>query len=146
MTPKKKASRAMSRYIRLRDALTYCRDRGIDPSQFPRPEDIIGKCSTCGTVKSWIYMDAGHWKTRGIGGSSGAYFMEENINLQCKRCNAFEGGKPAEMEEYIRNKYGEKTVERIVLKHYIRNRMSATEFLFLEKVYIHKYNELLESI
>ena len=52
MTPKQKASKAMSRFIRLRDALAYCHRRGIDLHQFARPEDVIGKCCSCGAVKS----------------------------------------------------------------------------------------------
>ena len=74
VTLKTKASNACSRYIRLRDALEYCYDHSIDISQFNRPEDIIGKCCTCGAVKSWVRMDAGHFKGRGIGGGSGVYF------------------------------------------------------------------------
>ena len=85
MTLKEKASKAMSRYIRLRDALEYCDNYSIDITQFNRPEDIVGKCCTCGTVKSWSWMDAGHWLGRGIGGGSGTYFDERNVHLQCKQ-------------------------------------------------------------
>jgi 5-methylcytosine-specific restriction endonuclease McrA len=79
-TPKEKAWKACSRYIRLRDAIAYCLKHGIDLTQFNRPEDIIGKCCTCGKVKSWIYLQAGHWKGRDLGGKSGTYFDERNIH------------------------------------------------------------------
>ncbi len=107
----------MSRFVRLRDALEYCNLKGIDISQFARPEDIIGKCCTCQAVKSWLYMDAGHFKGRGIGGNSGAYFDERNVNLQCKQCNGFGGSMPKEYEEFMLEKYGQEIIDEINLKH-----------------------------
>ena len=101
MTPKTKAWKACSRYCRLRDALAYCKEHGIDLHQFSRPEDIIGACATCPAVKSWYLMDAGHFISRGAGGVSGVYFDERNVNLQCKRCNAFEQGAYAKYEKYM---------------------------------------------
>jgi len=145
MTPKAKASKAMSRYVRLRDAIAYCKEYNIDLRQFSKPEDIIGKCSTCGTVKAWLYMDAGHWKTRGMGGSSGAYFMPENVHLQCKRCNAFESGRPTEMENYIREKYGDDIVSDITLQHHIRQRRSGVEYAAMEELYKQEYKQLIEE-
>ena len=118
MTPKQKASAAFSRYIRLRGALEYCRGRGIDTGQFVRPEDIIGVCCTCGTVKAWIRMDAGHFKGRGSGGGSGTYFDERNVHLQCKRCNGFEGGRVQDYEKFIIVKYGQAVLDELNIKHH----------------------------
>ncbi len=145
-TPKSKASKAMSRYIRLRDALVYCKERGIDVRQFNRPEDIIGQCCTCGAVKSWFRMDAGHWKGRGIGGGSGVYFDERNVDLQCKRCNAFLGGAVEAHEEYLIDKYGQDVVDEIQRKHRTTTDMRTLAMQAMEQMYKDKYEELLKEI
>ena len=144
-TPKKKASTAMSRYIRLRDSLEYCEKYDIDLHQFTRPEDIIGMCCTCGAVKSWIRMDAGHYKSRASGGNSGVYFDERNVHLQCKRCNGFEGGRSKEYEAFIRDKYGQKALDDIERKHHIHKSMRELEMIAMEKFYKDKYKELLKE-
>lgn len=146
MTPKQRASKAMSRYIRLRDAIEYCKERGIDLKQFSRPEDIIGKCCTCGVVKSWIRMDGGHFKGRGIGGGSGVYFDERNDHLQCKRCNGFRGGAPQEYEQFIIKKYGQKVLEELNQKHRIPIDMGNLAMNAMEQFYKEKYEELLEKV
>ena len=145
-TPKSDASTAMSRYIRLRDALAYCNENGIDVSQFSRPEDIIGECCTCGKVGSWCRMDAGHYKGRGIGGGSGTYFDERNVHLQCKQCNAFGGGKPKEHEEYILDKYGADVLADIERKHHMPIDMGDMAMMATERYYKDEYKKLLALI
>lgn len=144
-TPKSKASTAMSRYIRLRDALDYCREHGVDLRQFARPEDIICKCVTCGVVKSWVRMDAGHWIGRGVGGSSGVYFDERNIHCQCKQqCNMV-GGKPTEHEEFIIEKYGVDVRDELRQKHYTIIDCGSFAMTMLEKHYKDEYKELVKQ-
>jgi len=145
MTPKKKADKAFSRYIRLRDAIDYCLSHGIPLDQFVRPEDVIGKCCTCGTVKSWFRMDNGHFKGRGLGGGSGAYFDERNCQLQCKQCNAFKGGSPDEYEEFMIEKYGEEVVAEIRLKHRMPADFSDFAMKALEIWAKEEYNSLVEK-
>jgi len=144
MNLKKKANTWCSKYIRLRDALSYCKEYGIDTGQFIRPEDIIGRCCTCGTVKSWLRMDAGHFKGRGLGGGSGTYFDERNIHLQCKQCNAFRGGAPKEYLEFMLGKYGQEIVDEIELKHHTPLDSSDLAMLAMAQYYKEKYNELLK--
>lgn len=143
---KKKASKAMSRFVRLRDALAYCRLKGIDISQFARPEDIIGRCCTCQAVKSWIRMDAGHFKGRGVGGGSGVYFDERNVHLQCKPCNGFKGGAPDEYKEFMLHKYGEKTVAEIERKHKLPTSFKDIAMIGTRIFYEEKYGELFKTI
>ena len=143
---KKAAWTACSRYIRLRDAMFYCREHGIDLGQFARPEDIVGACVTCGAVKSWIYMDAGHWQGRGLGGSSGTYFDERNISLQCKLCNGFKGGMVKKHEEYIRNKYGQDVVDELEKKHRIPLDSRDFPMKATEEFYKDKYTELVKEL
>ncbi len=139
-TPKTKASDAMSRYVRLRDAIEYCKKMDIDLSQFNEPEDIIVKCCTCGKVKSWLYMQGGHFKGRGRGGGSGVYFMVENVHAQCGNCNAFEGGKPKEYTEFMIEKYGQEIVGEIELKHHLPLK---EDFVLIRMYFEQEYINLL---
>jgi hypothetical protein len=135
-TQKKKTWEAMSRFIRLRDALEYCKEHGIDLHQFARPEDIIGKCCTCGIVKAWIRMDAGHCFGRGSGGHSGVYFHERNVGLQCKPCNAFEQGARPEFEEYLIAKYGDGIIDelrRLHMTNSYRGQLGMLELYFKDE-------------
>ena len=143
-TPKGKASTVMSRFIRFRDALDYCREHGIYMEQFTRPEDVIGQCCTCGAVKSWIRMDAGHWQGRGMGGGSGVYFDERNVDLQCKPCNGFEGGRSKEHEAYLLKKYSQEVIDELELKHRIPRDNGVLAMQAMEIYYKGRYNELLE--
>lgn len=145
-TPKKKAWYWCSRYIRLRDALSYCKKMGIDISQFSRVEDLPVKCCTCGVVKSWIRMDAGHFISRGMGGGSGVYFDERNIHAQSKDCNAWKQGSPEEYRKFIIEKYGQGVLDELNIKHHIPGRMGTMEFQILEQHYKDEYKKLTKGI
>ncbi len=144
MTPKKRAWTACSRYIRLRDAIAYCEKYGIDMGQVP--EDIIGRCCTCNAVKSWSRMDAGHFKGRGLGGGSGTYFDERNVNLQCKRCNAFKGGAPQEYEAFLIDKYGPEIIEELTRKHVLQTDMRPLAMAATEQFFKEKYTDLVNGL
>lgn len=146
MTAKQKAWTACSKYIRLRDAIAYCKEYGIDLGQFARPEDIVGRCCTCSAVKSWIRMDAGHFKGRGIGGGSGAYFDERNIHLQCKQCNGFKQGAYPEYEQFLVDKYGPGIIDELNRKHVSRLDMRPIAMKAMEVFYKEKYAELVRLI
>ncbi len=99
-TPKQKAWEWCSKYIRLRDSANG-----------------ICRCCTCGVLKSWKRIDAGHFIGRGIGGSSGVYFDERNIHAQCKRCNGFKQGSYHQYEQFMLNKYGQKVIDELLWLH-----------------------------
>ncbi len=141
---KKKASEWMSRYCRLRDGIEYCRKYGVDVTQFNRPEDLIVKCCTCGAVKSWIYMDGGHFIGRSIGGSSGVYFDERNNHAQCGQCNAFKQGSPKEYEEFMLLKYSQAVVDELRLKDKTNNYKGQIEAIGL--MYKEMYEDLVRSL
>lgn len=145
-TPKKKAWIACSKYCRLRDAIAYCKEYRLNLQQFTRPEDIVGACCTCGSVKSWIRMDAGHFKGRGSGGGSGTYFDERNVNLQCKQCNAWKQGAPAEYEIFLIGKYGAGIIEELNRKHVSRLDMRDLAMQAMEIFYNNKYEELVAGL
>lgn len=152
MTLKQKTSQICSRYCRLRDALAYCKRMRIDVSEFVRPEDIVGKCCTCTTVKSWIYMDAGHWINRGSGGQSGVYFDERNINLQCKSCNAgfYKGKRKPDVksayDQFMLDKYGQEVMDELIVRDRVVIRNFSAIILGLHQVYTEEYQKLLKSL
>jgi len=86
---KKSTDKWCSRYVRIRDSIA-CGGRGE-----------WGRCYTCGKVVLIKRADSGHFKSRRSGGSSGIYFDERAIHLQCKHCNAFEQGSPTEYREHL---------------------------------------------
>lgn len=141
-TLKQKAWEHCSRYIRLRDALDYCKRMRIDTSQFNSIKDLPVQCCTCERVKSWSRMDAGHFKGRGLGGGSGAYFDERNINSQCKRCNAFEGGRQLEYRQFILKKYGQQVIDQLEIKHRTVTKQSDLGLIALASFYKGAYDEL----
>ena len=140
--PKKKAWTACSRYCRLRDALEYCNEHGIDTASFSRIEDLPVKCCTCNIVKSWIYFDAGHFISRSRGGLSGVYFDERNIHAQSKDCNAFAQGAYMEYQKFMLEKYGQQVIDDLWQKHYIVPDFKDLAMLAMERYYKERYKEL----
>lgn len=137
MTPKEKAWKACSRYIRLRDALEFCQKCRIDISEF-QIENILASCCTCGVIERWPKGDAGHFIGRGLGGRSGVYFDERNINFQCKKCNAFKQGDTLNYEQFMRDKYGQAMIDKLRVKDkipqdYSSMKMRATEIYFNQR-------------
>lgn len=87
---KKKAWAEFSRYIRLKHA----------------DSDGYEACYTCGHVKHWKEMQAGH----GIAGRNNAVlFLEAVVKPQCAGCNIWGGGKYSIFTE---NLIGELGVDR----------------------------------
>ena len=108
-TQKKVADKWFSLYIRLRDSIEYCEQRGI-------PSDSgIGQCCTCGNIKQWKYMDCGHYISRGSGGASGIRWDERNAHLQCKSCNGFHQGRQVAYHEFLLEKYGQEVIDELEL-------------------------------
>ena len=133
----------MSRYVRLRDAIDYCKEHRVDLGQFSRPEDIICQCCTCTSIKSWVYMHAGHFISRGMGGSSGVYFHEFNVNLQCRQCNNYGAGMRDEYEEFIIRKYGPEVLEDLKIKHRLPRSFRDIDMIATEKSYKDEYQRLI---
>lgn len=91
-TAKQKAWEAFSKHIRKRDAL-----RTTGGEEYAR-------CITCGNTFHIKEMDAGHWMPRN---KTGTFLDEHNCHAQCRGCNRFGGGRPAEYANAIVELYGE---------------------------------------
>lgn len=106
-TAKKEAWDWCSKYIRLRDAMTY---------QDKYPDTPFGyvKCCTCSTVVIYNQnCDAGHFISKGSRGMSGVYFDERNIHAQCKSCNGFHQGRQVVYRDFMLEKYGQEVIDKL---------------------------------
>jgi len=75
-------------------------------------------CVTCGCVKPWSEMQAGH----AMAGRNNAILYEERlVRPQCVACNMFKGGMPDEYHAWMLKEYGEDGYyELLRLKHSTR--------------------------
>ena len=140
---KKTAWNWCSKYCRLRDAIKFHKDNSLDLSQYNDFTLIIVKCCTCSAINSWKWMDAGHCFSRGIGGGSGVYFDERNIAAQCKQCNAWNQGSPDEFRAYVKDRYGQKVLDELAIKHRIPQKENITA---IGTYYKQAYKELLKDL
>jgi len=65
-----------------------------------------GKCVTCGAVKHWKEMQAGHYRT-GATCKLPLFFDERNVHCQCVRCNINLSGNWRAYQNFMHMKYGE---------------------------------------
>lgn len=69
------------------------------------------KCVTCGSRKHWKELQAGHFVPQAQGNA--ARFDENNVHVQCYRCNINLGGNGAEYSAFILSTYGEEEYNRL---------------------------------
>ena len=84
-------------------------------SEKRRKEDFekYGTCISCGKrVNSWQDFDPGHFIPAG-GGGFALLFHPQNVNGECKRCNAFDEMHLFGYAEGLDERYGPGTAERL---------------------------------
>lgn len=124
-TLKKESARLFQLYVRLRDS---------DCSGF-------GNCCSCGKNVHYKEADGGHFISRGY---LATLFNENNVHLQCKRCNLM-GGNASGYALFMLDKYGKEAIEELdVLKHTPTKYSKAYYELFIEE-FKTKVKELEES-
>ena len=112
-------------------------------SQFIRKRDCpngYGKCITCGKLKPYAEMDAGHFVGRR---HKATKFDEKNVNVQCRYCNRFNSGESYAYSLAIDRKYGAGTAE--TLYNLSRMRGSRLDRLWYEDA-IQRYTEKLKAL
>ncbi len=135
---KKQAWGWCSKFIRLRDSIEYCKKIGLSS------DEGIVQCCTCPQIRQWEYMDAGHFLSRGVGGNSGVYFDERNINTQCKSCNGFQQGNVPRYYAFMLAKYGQGVIDQ--LKWLDKNNSYKYKLVGLELYYKQEYQKLVKSL
>ena len=148
---KKQCSDVMSRYVRLRDALEYCKVHGIDLRQFTNWLDLPCRCCTCWPrypgrtfTRTIRQMDAGHYIGRGLGGGSGVYFDERNVNTQCRSCNAWADAH-TEYRKFIIEKYGQEALDDLEFRHK-NHKYTEREIIGLTLFYKQKFEEMVREL
>jgi hypothetical protein len=76
-------------------------------SEYVRRKEI-GVCYTCGCIKEWKKMHAGHYVLR-----SNMQFRHDfkNLHCQCPRCNIFLHGNTIKYRKHLIKDYGSEMVE-----------------------------------
>ena len=115
---KRKARDAFSKYIRLRD-------------------EVQG-CFTCGVVKPYKQMQAGHWIP---GRHNSILFDERGCHAQCYHCNIGLKGNPVVYYDRMLKDYGVevcnelKRIDKIIIQYKV------IDFLGIEQ----KYSDLVDT-
>lgn len=124
------AWRAMSRYVRIRECINTT--GSVE----------YGKCVTCGEVKPFDKLDAGHF----VPGCAGyAMWDERNVHIQCSACNRFHGGRVLEYRDWMIARYGEAVVEELRERARMMCKYTANDLREMAKSYRIKTKQLEES-
>ena len=99
-----------------------------------------GKCFTCGVVKFWKEMHAGHFRPKGS--FSDTEFDRTNIHCQCSKCNTFLGGNLTEYTVKMIDKYGREHVDSLIFRSRQAKKWTKEELKDLIEI----YKSLLNSI
>lgn len=69
---------------------------------YARPDETC-ECVTCGVVKHWKELQAGHFIP--AGSSNNLRFVEMNVHPQCYSCNCMKHSNPIEYRIYMEERY-----------------------------------------
>ena len=74
-------------------------------------ENGYTSCCTCGAVKHYKELQAGHFIPQAQGNA--VKYDLRNINTQCYRCNLNLGGNGAEYYPFMLEKYGQEVIDEL---------------------------------
>lgn len=97
-TLKNKLWKLVSEYTRTRDT--------VEQGELRR-----GACFTCGAIKDYRELDAGHFIPKT---SKRFMYDERNIHAQCQKCNRFQSGNIHEYFIAMEEAYGREIVDELV--------------------------------
>lgn len=103
----------------------------------------LARCVTCGVVKPWQELHAGHFVPKGRG--LAVFFVEENIHPQCAACNTYKGGMLIEYTRYMQETYGPEIVDELLALAKTHKPMRLADYEAIEQHYREKFNELGKS-
>lgn len=127
---KDRAWKYFSLYIRTRDCIKT--SNGFKDQ---------GACVTCGDFFPIGELQAGH----AIAGRNNSILFDERlVNAQCRGCNGYGGGKPAEYSVWYIKRYGEKDWEKKVALSHTERKYTTVELDEIAKKYKLKYERLVK--
>lgn len=98
------------------------------------------RCFTCGVVKNWREVDAGHFQTRS---KYSVRWDEMNVRPQCKKCNMLNGGHQYQFGLNLDFHFGEGTARSVIKRGHVTRRFSDVELEKMIREYRAKVQELL---
>jgi hypothetical protein len=99
----------------------------------------MGECFTCGSMRHYTEVDAGHFMSRAC---MKTRWDEKNVQFQCKRCNGFRSGEQYKFSIRLDELYGEGTAETLLIASKMTARWSRDE---LEQMY-HHYKRKVDEL
>lgn len=118
-----KADKMFSQYIRRRNA---------------NHAGVVA-CFTCGKQDEWKRMDAGHFMSRK---HYSTRWDEENVQVQCKKCNIFRAGEQYIFGLQLDKKYGPGKAEELLQKSRSLLKLSTPDLEALIELYQSKLVKL----
>lgn len=112
----KTLDRWFSKYIRLRDT----NGQGY------------GNCCSCGKLVFWKEAHAGHYINRSHWGTR---WSEENVHLQCVRCNCFDESNASGYINFLMTKYGKNINDKLLFRKNVKKKYCDFELTELSKYY-----------
>jgi hypothetical protein len=98
----------------------------------------MGECYTCGAVRHWSEVDAGHFMSRAC---MSTRWDEKNVQFQCKRCN-MRSGEQFLFSVHLDQEFGEGTAEALHIASKQTRKFTHAE---LEQMYYH-YKRLVDEL
>lgn len=86
-------------------------------------KDGYGKCVSCGALKLYSELDAGHFINRKWRPTR---WLEDNVHIQCIACNRFNEGNAIGYSLYMLDRYGRGKID--YLQSLSRTRAGFTDF------------------
>ena len=128
---KRRAWEAISQYIR----------RSTSRGPFPM-------CVTCDYTARYQDMHCGHFQhglTYGKDADGKPFVWEENLHVQCPRCNTFNGGMLDKYTLYMIDMYGRSFVEELQIERHKPVKMSIDDYWQIEQEYRERLGEVLQE-
>lgn len=96
-------------------------------------------CYTCGAVKHWKQMHAGHFMSRG---KKSTRWHPQNVQVQCVSCNIFKAGEQFKFAQNLDEEHGVGTAEKL---QYLSNQAGKYTIPELRKL-VKRYQDFLSEL
>ena len=96
-------------------------------------------CISCGDMKYWKLMDAGHFVNRR---HMSLRYSETNVNAQCRKCNRFDEGNSIGYAIGLTEKYGKDVINKLMIAKKTSVKYTKFEFMTMINFYKKKVWEL----
>ena len=95
---------------------------------------VLGQCFTCGVLKEYKMLHAGHYIRASAGLST--YFDEKNVHAQCYACNIWRDGNSDEYALRLQKKYGTDILNELNIRKHVS--LNSSSYPWAEKIEYYK--------